>query len=897
VNSTRQIPEYVPRLIKFDTQMSELCNESLILTPNNRLSEVLVNAFVQHQIDAGRTAWKTPQIRSFGSFISAYYANLQLTWPDKYPAHLLSDAQQKLVWLSSSADLINDQQNPDWHALSTLAMDSWSTLHEWCIDINARHFQLNDTSAFYQSWMQLFKAKLRHEDWITHDEIPDLIRTELPRGSSFLPSTLVLYGFETETQQQTLLLKDLEATGTKIVRQKVNTVPGSSDQTNGNANTSMNIYQMPDEASELAHVANWARSLIEGGLETFSSTHHIPSVGIIVPDLERQHASIVRQFNNVFSPASIEIDPLLRSFNISGGVSLSRSTVCSDALRLLYWTGSAISPQHIESLGNSPYLVLPGVDSFKITKNAALSMASLNHRLDSEFLRNVLAIDAIKNTSLLSLSSWATVFTDVLKVAGWPVLESLESVHFQAAERLNRVLKEMQNDIDILAPCNLANAVGFLETIVAQVKFSPESSHVPVQIMTALEADGLGFDHVWLMGFHDRAWPANPGSNPFIPRKLLLEKEVPRSSLKSELDFARRYIGNLLDHSEQLNFSYAQFSGDQEFEVSKLIDSKTCSIESIGIDAAFHPLADSSGIQLEIYNDFQAPRYVQDTPTKGGSGLLTDQSNCAFLALANHRLNARTRTPADAFPDASDRGNILHGILELLFTRIDSHATLLALSQEDRTAAILSVVESCVMNTFSRYPEHFRVREKIRLLNLVEQWVLVELNRPAFHVVGTEEKVICEVAGLHLSTRVDRIDIDVESGSRIIVDYKTGKVRVKDWGGERLRQPQLPLYALQNVDTTTLFYAQVRDTECKYSGMSDIYPLAKTGAVQILSFAELGADDWTTLLNNWRIATETLSKEFQAGFAEVNPLSKDTCKYCEFQPLCRINAQEKHTHG
>ncbi len=50
--------------------------------------------------------------------------------------------------------------------------------------------------------------------------------------------------------------------------------------------------------------------------------------------------------------------------------------------------------------------------------------------------------------------------------------------------------------------------------------FKPEDEGAPVQVMGMLEAAGLRFDHLWIMGLHDEALPAAASPNPFLPYSL-----------------------------------------------------------------------------------------------------------------------------------------------------------------------------------------------------------------------------------------------------------------------------------------------------------------------------------------------------------------------------------------
>ena len=83
--------------------------------------------------------------------------------------------------------------------------------------------------------------------------------------------------------------------------------------------------------------------------------------------------------------------------------------------------------------------------------------------------------------------------------------------------------------------------------------------------------------------------------------------------------------------------------------------------------------------------------------------------------------------------------------------------------------------------------------EQRRLQNLLTQWLELEKSRAAFTVLKPEEERLVTVGGLHVRTRVDRIDA-LATGGEIILDYKTGQVKSTGWDTDRPDEPQLPLY-------------------------------------------------------------------------------------------------------
>ena len=59
-----------------------------------------------------------------------------------------------------------------------------------------------------------------------------------------------------------------------------------------------------------------------------------------------------------------------------------------------------------------------------------------------------------------------------------------------------------------------------VKRLAAQTLFQPEAPDVPIQVLGVLESAGLEFDHLWVMGLTDEAWPIPARPNPFIPVAL-----------------------------------------------------------------------------------------------------------------------------------------------------------------------------------------------------------------------------------------------------------------------------------------------------------------------------------------------------------------------------------------
>jgi ATP-dependent helicase/DNAse subunit B len=161
-----------------------------------------------------------------------------------------------------------------------------------------------------------------------------------------------------------------------------------------------------------------------------------------------------------------------------------------------------------------------------------------------------------------------------------------------------------------------------------------------------------------------------------------------------------------------------------------------------------------------------------------------------------------------------------------------------------------------------------------------------ERERSPFEVLATESEKNINLDGLSLTLKVDRID-QTPDGKTILIDYKTGLVpNLKKWFGERIEEPQLPLYTME-VNADAIVFASIRKGNSRYRGLSreeDIIP--RIGSNITKEHPEL--ETWDDLKAFWKTGLNQLANEFLQGRLKVSPLhGDDTCRYCDQLTLCR----------
>jgi probable DNA repair protein len=389
---------------------------------------------------------------------------------------------------------------------------------------------------------------------------------------------------------------------------------------------------------------------------------------------------------------------------------------------------------------------------------------------------------------------------------------------------------------------------------------------------------GARFDRLWVLGLHDETLPAPADPNPFLPYSLQWDHGVPFASAERQYESARILFDRLLASAPDVTLSFPQTEGDRVLSPSPFL---TATPQPLSAGPAAWIWKIRAAAQLETFADETAPAHQAEGVQRGGSGLLRDMAACPFRAFASHRLGAKELDPIEPGLSQADKGKALHQVLQLIWDELGSHAALCALSPDDLTLLLRRHIDT-VLAPFGATTN--AMVERIRLEGLLKEWMKLERSRPAFTVVTLEQKKTVDVGGLQLEVRADRVD-ELPDGRQVILDYKTGELKSKGWSGDRLDEPQLPLYCIaSDVPVAAAVFARIQAVGCGFTGIAET-PLP--------DFKDYTKSEMPVAreLEKWKAALTGLALRFQAGDARVDPkYGHKTCQYCKLTALCRVHS-------
>lgn len=849
----------------------------VVLTASERAARALLARVHHAHQERGETAWNTPKILPWQAF-------LRQSWQERIEDArlLLAPLQEEALWASLVADEPQMALEGPRARMGRLAMEAHALLAAYApeqLDPKARQDWQADQASFSR-WLQAFERRCSEDALLSSARLPlELLRLLEKENATERPA-LLLIGFD---RLQPVQRRLLDAWGSW---QEEHTATTATD---------LAFYEATNEDAELAACAQWCRAQLEA--------HPEARLLVIAQNLVRQRGLVERSFLRYCGPR----------FEFSLGVPLVQTMMARSAQLLLRWLLQPIDEHELDWLISTGHTASDEVETDALAR-AMRRLRRTNHErarwtlddfvqeshdedlLSRWYERLFAARDLLKENSRGRRTPlfWSELVPRLLIAAGWPGTRKLSSAEFQNHQAL---LQALDTTAALGFDGNRIDWAGYqsrLAHVLHQTLFAAESAGAPILIAGPTEAAGLDADGIWFLGASEESWPATVPPHPLLPIGLARDAGMPHARPQYDWDLCAAITRRLRASALTLCFSYARQKDGVEAQPSRLVAGEIGHTPT-PLPEALRAAAHADAITIPVEDTSLIPFPPQRA--QGGSSVLTDQSLCPFKAFAKFRLAAQGWQPAEAGLSATQRGTLLHAIMDAIWSTphgLRSQKDLLQCA--DRRNFVEEHVERIFASELppatTQMPRRYLDLEKQRFVRLVLEWLDYEAARIDFTLVATEAKTPVQINALALTLKLDRLD-RLADGTLLVIDYKSGDVSPKSWDLPRPEDVQLPLYASfclkQDEVPGGLVFAKMRTGRCEFAG--------RVGAAKETLLPTLGPSHalvktplTAEMLLDWREAIEQLACDFLSGRAVVDPKdAAKTCTYCELAALCRIH--------
>ncbi|MCO7223912.1 PD-(D/E)XK nuclease family protein [Pleionea sp. CnH1-48] len=874
-------------MLDLATEFEKLAQGNAIwVTASNRQSRFWLQEYHEYQSQS-RPAWPSPRIVPWSAW-TRYLLN-QCAYHQSVPT-LLTSAQSLWLW----DEIIKQSQYADWlissQQTAAKAYEGWQQLQQWQLPLSKVLPESVDHEAFIQ-WAHSYEQQLEQHRWLDEQQLNGWLASKAQQLAIEPHQSIAFIGFHQKTPAQESLMKRAAETAPSIV----DTLPTAEAISFGG----QQFNQFDDECRG---ICDWLLEQLERKPDG--------QFAVVVPDLDKKRQTVAAILREHLHPETLSL-PLLEVplFNISVGVPLRQFPFVRHTLCLLKLMAGSIEQDELAELLKSSFIFMQ-VNERNLCRSLAYQLPDMrrqqwtlkhllhwlsHHKLAEQLSTFIeLLTELVEQTdyesALLAPELWAAEMTQWLQRWQWPGHTTSSSVEYQLYQQLVEQIKLVRQLHHLQSETSFKTVIRFLEGQIEGQVFQAKSAGEPIQILGLYEAVGLRFDGLWISGLSNEVLPEAPAANSFLPLSLVRQNQMPGAGPERELEYAKTLLGALTQSSEQVVMSYFAGDGDRELGPCRLTAEWIEHWSPKEVDS--RPLLSVNEIPYEWFNDGVGWRY-EESLLKGGSSFIQAQFLCPFKAYMEFRLGIREQEQSGLGIDARDRGHAVHKALQILWEQLQRQSTLLQMSEEDLLGLVDDTLQSVVDYSVSdskveRRLEIDRCREVI--LELFE----LEKQRPGFQVIERESAVNIQIQGMTISGRIDRID-QIDSGQKVIVDYKTGSPKTSLWFSERLGDAQLPLYALSDKDNVGgLCFARLKPREVGFAGVTeetDWLPGVKTVDKQRVAHPP---ESWNDFLQQVESKLHVAITEIQDGEASVTPArTLNACNFCPYDSVCRINEVEQ----
>jgi probable DNA repair protein len=880
--------------IAFDfTRIAETVDQdTLILTPNARTQKAVYAGQISSIKD--EQVIQSLDVKSLSQWQGELWSELSFlkVLPKRVSSLTLKSWLEKVINQEDAWTLTNSS------GVAAKALEAYQNLVHWNLSLSDVVPDETTEIDYFLSWTEQLHELCTKQNITPEFASLYMILENMDIIEAMLPRQILMVGFNQLTPLQQRLIDILKTHQVEISHYELDVRPLNCVQHNFNS-----------LQEELDFAAHYAQTFLDQDL----------SVGIVVENLAGNLNQVHRSFSRVFQP--LEHKPWIKidkpKYNVSAGYSLNEQPIVKAAVKILALKPHKITIEDLHFLKNSSHINW-GDDAVYIRKFIyQLCLSPRKYFTTIALLKQIEQSDHKGRLSELkfrlekmqeqvmtteSLSKHIKNWRAKLSIWHWGKDDSNTSFESQAKAMFNTCIGDCSALSDVYQKIAEKAAFDYLKQLIQMTSFQIASDRTNIHVLGILEASGLQFDHLIIVGFNSNNWPQKNKINPFLPLALQREHNMPGNSAEREFEYAKQLSNALIKGANQLIVTVSS-SESEAVVVAPFFNQFRL--------APCHDYADEQLVK-EIEPDY---RWINDNhiaidngSVRGGAYLLSDYAKCPFKSMANFQLKLEAYQSPEVGIEPRVKGTWLHDTMEIIWTKLKQQRQLLSLDNKE----LADLVEQSLSKAMEKHHGYLLAvteadiiaLEYNKLASLIIEWLTVEKQRDNFSIAFLEEPIELNLEPIRLNFRVDRVDKN-DSGLLEIIDYKSGKTDIKQWFGVRPSEAQMPAYvvALKEQRIDSLSYARIRTGEVAQSGIrfSKSEPQIsrlerKLDEYQFIPIKNLDSVSFKGLVEQWEKTLGRIAIGISDGYMAVSPKEKSTtCTYCDYQSVCRINESQPET--